>query len=135
MNIKSLSEKEIFRKTDLLVIILLLLFSLLIYLFFLSVPNGSQAVIKSGDEVIGTYLLSSVTGEKIITVKGDQNIEVTISITSSGARVVSSGCPDKTCVRTGLISKSGETAVCLPARVSVTITGGSSDNDGVTFDG
>jgi hypothetical protein len=30
-------------------------------------------------------------------------------------------CPDKLCIRQGIVSRSGERIVCLPNRVSITI--------------
>ena len=36
-------------------------------------------------------------------------------------------CPDKVCVRTGKISKPGETVVCMPAHIVITLTGGAGD--------
>lgn len=39
-------------------------------------------------------------------------------------------CPTQDCVRTGRISRTGQSIVCLPARVSVRLTGGSAE-DGV----
>ena len=40
-------------------------------------------------------------------------------------------CPDKLCVKTGRISKTGETIVCLPHRVVVEIIGAAADDSGV----
>lgn len=46
-------------------------------------------------------------------------------------RFSASDCPDKICVQTGSISKSGQVAACVPARMLVRITGGtkSEEND------
>ena len=38
--------------------------------------------------------------------------------------MVSSDCPTQDCVHTGTITRSGQSIVCLPARVSVVLTGG-----------
>ena len=37
--------------------------------------------------------------------------------------VEESTCPDKVCERTGKISKSGESIICVPNRISIEITG------------
>ena len=55
--------------------------------------------------------------------------EVTIEIDGDRMRFVSSQCPDQTCERTGWISRVGQSAVCLPNRVMIKITG--SNPDGV----
>lgn len=43
--------------------------------------------------------------------------------TSKGVRVEYSDCPTQDCVRAGTISRAGESIVCLPARVTVTLEG------------
>lgn len=43
----------------------------------------------------------------------------------------SADCPDKLCVGQGRISRSGQTIICLPNKVMVTIKGGKSEYDGV----
>ena len=40
-------------------------------------------------------------------------------------------CPDKLCILQGKISSSGQTIICLPNKVMVTIKGGKSEYDGV----
>ena len=40
-------------------------------------------------------------------------------------------CPDKLCVNQGRISKAGQTIICLPNRIMVTIIGGTAQYDGV----
>ena len=54
--------------------------------------------------------------------------EVTIQAEGKRMRFVLSECPDHTCERTGWISGVGQTAVCLPNRVMIKITG-STDED------
>ena len=54
--------------------------------------------------------------------------EVTIQAEGKRMRFILSECPDHTCERTGWISGVGQTAVCLPNRVMIKITG-STDED------
>lgn len=74
--------------------------------------------IKLGDET-----------EEIITLDGRVS-EVKIEIDGRQMRFISSQCYDHTCERTGWISRVGQTAVCLPNRVMIKITG-STDSGGV----
>lgn len=54
-----------------------------------------------------------------------------IHLTENEVWVESSDCPTQDCVRTGHISRGGQSIVCLPARVIVALEGGTGTNDGV----
>ena len=41
----------------------------------------------------------------------------------TGVRVSSSDCPSQDCVHTGTITRSGQSIVCLPARISIQLVG------------
>lgn len=49
----------------------------------------------------------------------------------SGLRVAASDCPTQDCVHTGIIARSGQSIVCLPARVIVRLEGGTAEDGGV----
>lgn len=57
--------------------------------------------------------------------------EVTIEIDGTQMRFTNSQCTDHTCERTGWISRVGQTAVCLPNRVMLKITGDTTHADAV----
>ena len=48
-----------------------------------------------------------------------------------GLRVSEADCPTQDCVHTGAISRSGQSIVCLPARIIIQLTGGQADPGGV----
>ncbi|MDO4174344.1 MAG: NusG domain II-containing protein [Eubacteriales bacterium] len=54
--------------------------------------------------------------------------EVVIEIEGTRMRFVESQCPDHTCEQTGWISRVGQTAVCLPNRVMIQMTGGDTED-------
>ena len=54
-----------------------------------------------------------------------------IHLTETEVWVASSDCPTQDCVRTGHISRGGQSIVCLPARVIVTLEGGPAADGGV----
>lgn len=56
---------------------------------------------------------------------------LTLVIEDGKAFVSSADCPDKVCVGTGKISRPGQTIVCLPGRVTVTVVG--KEADGADF--
>ena len=54
-----------------------------------------------------------------------------IHLTETEVWVESSDCPTQDCVRTGHISRGGQSIVCLPARVIVALEGGPAAESGV----
>ena len=52
-----------------------------------------------------------------------ENADVIIEAEPGRIAFKSSSCPDKTCVRTGWLTRAGDIAVCLPNRVVVKIEG------------
>ena len=51
---------------------------------------------------------------------------LTVEFSPEGAAVVESDCPTQDCVHTGVIHDTGRSIVCLPARLTVRLTGGGS---------
>ncbi|MCR4594559.1 MAG: NusG domain II-containing protein [Clostridiales bacterium] len=117
--------RKLLTKTD-IVIVLLLLCTALLLLIFCFGGNGQKAVVKyKGKTVEEIDLNDNAYYETLI-----NNVHI---VRENGEIYVKdSSCPDKVCVRTGHISKTGESAVCVPNRVSVTITGGKKGPQAVT---
>ena len=49
----------------------------------------------------------------------------------AGICVAVSDCPTQDCVHTGMIYRSGQSIVCLPARIVIRLEGGAADPNGV----
>lgn len=47
----------------------------------------------------------------------------TIEISGKSVRMTEASCPDRICIKTGAISRSGQSIVCAPHRIVVTIIG------------
>ena len=47
--------------------------------------------------------------------------------TGLGLYVADADCPTQDCVHTGTITREGQSIVCLPARISIQLTGGAED--------
>ncbi len=77
--------------------------------------DGKTATIKVDGEVAETVLLDS---DYENTVNG-----VSIAVQNGEIFVKDSNCSDKVCSRSGKISKSGESIICAPNRVSIEIDG------------
>ena len=54
---------------------------------------------------------------------------LTVAVENGAVRVSESDCPNQDCVHSGAISRAGQSIVCLPARVAVTLEGAASDYD------
>lgn len=55
--------------------------------------------------------------------------EVFFKVENGAIAFVKSDCPDKICVRTGFISSRGQSAVCLPNRLTLRIVGENDKED------
>ncbi|MFT4106573.1 MAG: NusG domain II-containing protein [Lacrimispora sp.] len=83
---------------------------------------------KPAEQVVVT-----VDGKTVTTLDLHKDVDMTIDgyggstnhliIKDGYCSVTDASCPDKVCVRTGKIHRSGELIVCLPNRVVVTVEG------------
>lgn len=92
-----------------------------------STDAGLQAVITADGEEVERISLESLSAptEKIVEANG-YHLHLTLS--ADGAVMRESNCPTQDCVRTGSIHRSGQSIVCLPARVIVTLEGGAASD-------
>ncbi len=110
---------------DLLLILGLLLAAAVMYLALRPGGQGGWAVVTVDGREVGRYPLS----EDVTVTIGEEDYNV-LQIADGQAAVTEANCGDHTCVRTGAVSRAGETIVCLPHRLIVEIRGG----DGSNFD-
>lgn len=105
-------------RLDIIVIAALLGLSLLILLTVnLTKKEGSVAVVELSGIVVAEYSLNK-NGEYSLN-NGTNNL-----IIENGVAYLNySNCPDHTCERTGKIKYVGQTIVCLPNKLSITIKG------------
>ena len=92
--------------------------------------GGKHVVVEVDNRLVLELLLDSDVTESVRGPLG----ETVISIENGTARIVSSPCPHKYCVRMGSISRRSEIIVCVPNHVFMTIRGGDEERpmDGVT---
>ena len=90
----------------------------LAFLFF-QAPGGEVVVQVNGTEW-GRYALKD---DCRVVIPGIENGSNVLMISNGTAWMVQASCPDKLCVKSGKIQSQGETIVCLPNRVVVTIEG------------
>lgn len=98
-------------------------------------PSGREVLIEVDNKPFQTVPFAQVKGTTTVNVPAPGGHVVVVEITEDGrARVRTSDCPDKVCVKTGWIEHPGEVIVCLPNRVVVEIRG-SADASGPALDG
>ena len=101
--------------------------------------NALMVVITvDGKEYYTGRLAESISGDDDVeNANGDKKREIDVDghnkVVIAGGEVwmEAADCPDKLCVAQGKISRSGQTIICLPNKVMVTIKGGKSEYDGV----
>lgn len=89
-------------------------------LFLASRPgrHGAWVVVTRDGAEIGRYALGD---EHMVTIGEDEwNV---LRISHGAAAVAEANCGDHTCVRTGEISREGESIVCLPHHLIIRIEG------------
>ncbi len=124
-------KRKYFSPADLLIVAVVLVFVLLgVFRFFApKEADGLVAVVKVRGEVAERVYLDNVQASYELSVEGD--CSVLIGISPDGVQFVHSECPDSLCVNTGELCYAGQSAVCLPARVSLTLESVSGADDSV----
>ena len=121
-----MSEKSGFVKKyrlDVIVISLILLASIsILAITGLTKSEGAYVEVEIDGSVEGTYPLF-IDGE--YSLNGGSN---TLTVEGGVAYMSYSNCPDHTCENTGKVKYVGQTIVCLPNRLSITVVGESDDS-------
>ena len=124
-------RNKLFRRADIPLVFACLLLAAVFFLQSFLSPSDGMAVIEQNGIEVGRYALSQIQKEEILQLPGE--IDVQILLEPGAASFLSSDCPDQICVRTGKLTKPGEAAVCLPARVSLRIVSSQGETNG--YDG
>ena len=114
---------------DALVVIIVVTFAVMTAAFVYG-KNRSEpltATVKHRGQVAAQVALSTLTEEKKITIDGQYHL--TVTLTKDGVSVTESDCPGQDCVHTGRITRAGQSIVCLPEQVVVTLEGKTSAPD------
>lgn len=91
----------------------------IIYLTFFR-PAGNTVTVTVDGEIYGTYSLSEDITENIYT--GENNGNYNRLVISGGeAYMEKASCPDGICVAHAPVYRDGESIVCLPNRVVITV--------------
>ena len=107
------------RKRDLLLAAGILLLAGILYLLFRPGEMGAWAVVTINGQETARYALIE---DRMVTF-GSEAYNI-LKISHGTAAIIEANCGDHTCVRTGEISREGESIVCLPHHLIVRIEGG-----------
>ncbi len=120
-------KKSIFRKSDIVLILVLISIFAIIMLTLSFISKGGNQVIVSVDGV-KTYFfpLNEDLKFEITGYEGGTNYLV---IKDGEAYLKDASCPDHLCIHMGKISRAGQSIICLPNRVVIEIEGKSSESD------
>ena len=102
-------------------------------LFFLLLPRGAAAnalvcTVSQNGQVLDTVDIAVGMADQERTYG-----EYVVEFSHGNIRVKSAPCANQDCVRTGRITRGGQSIVCLPARLSVTLEGGAQDGPDVVI--
>ena len=105
-------------RLDIIIISAILLFSVgLLLVSLLSKKVGNTVVVEIDGKTVATYSLNQ-NGE--YSLNGGTNVLV---IEDGKAYLNYSNCPDHTCEKTGKIQYVGQSIICLPNKIAITIKG------------
>ena len=124
-------SKRTFKTKDVILLATLLIVAIISFFIIHSKPNENlEAVIVKDNQTYKIINLNEV--EQPYQINIDGSIPVIISVEKNSIYFKNSECPDKICVNTGRLSKAGDIAVCLPAKVSIELRGNQKEFDSIT---
>ena len=103
----------------------------------LMVLGGALALFLYATRRDGGYVSVQVDGERLMelflradtqVVLGSGEHTNTLVIENGTARVVEADCPDQICVSQGAVRYEGESIVCLPHKLVITVEGGQAND-------
>ena len=109
-----------FRNDIILILSLLVIFSLVGLFVFLSGEDGVSVSVTLDGKAWGTFPLSEDREIEIISGKAGDGYNILV-IENGHAYVKTASCPDGICSAHRPISRSGESIICLPNKVVVTV--------------
>lgn len=122
-------DKRLFRN-DLLLFLSLVLICALILFFRKGNDDAATALITYSD---GRCESISLSEDKLIDVDSEYGHNQ-IVVKNHSICISEADCKDELCVKQGCISKSGESIVCLPHKLSILIVDGAESNiDSMTY--
>jgi hypothetical protein len=113
-----------FKKWDIVVIILLIVLSFVPQIIFGVIMgkhyNGTYAEITVDGKFYKKIPLSEHTGVDELEIKTKYGYNI-IKVSAQSIQIIDADCKDKICVKTGILSKPGQSTICLPHKLMVEV--------------
>ena len=109
------------KRADLVLLACVLLIAGAGFLFLSGRGKGADVVVYTDGQETARYLLSESVSVVLEGYDGGQN---RLEISGGEAFLSEADCPDLLCVKQGGINRSGESIICLPHRIVISIEGG-----------
>ena len=117
------------KKADVLLCVLVVFIGVFLLCFQFGNDTGSTVEIYSEGELFGKYELFSESVVEVETESGNN----TVCISNGSVYVTKSSCEDKNEILQGKISRSGQSLVCLPNKLIVTVKGRRESVDSISY--
>lgn len=118
--VKTTDKKHHFKNDALLVAVILIIAMIAFVIFKFTMQDGAYVTVSIDGEEKYCYSLSEDREFEITTGNNGEHLNILV-IKDGKAYVSGANCPDKVCANHKAISKTGETIVCLPHKVVISI--------------
>lgn len=126
-------EKKKRNDIALTIFLLIAALSFLVFQTFHTKKGASVIVQQNGETLYELSLSEDRTGEKALRLESADGYNLLV-IEEGKAYIKEADCPDKLCVKQRAISRQGESLICLPHRLAVTVEGQEQNEiDAVTY--
>ncbi len=123
-------ERKYFSFFDIGIIVIVLIVSAVSLISQLNKPTDNlNCVVKVSGEQVYSISLDDIDATQEYYV--DSQYPLTVVLSNDKVYVHSATCPDKLCEHSGAIKRAGQSVVCLPSKVSVTLKSTNSTLDAV----
>ena len=118
-----------FRRYDVLLLLAVVLVAVVLLVWLTPKEAGGIAVVEQDGQEVLRVELQTLEGSREQTFTSN-GITLQVRFSPDGVQVLSADCADQICVQSGKLTHAGESAVCLPARISVSLLA----EDGTSWD-
>ena len=121
-----MKEFRLLKKADLILIgALLLVIGALLFVLRGGEDPGETVRVEIGGETVDAFPLAEDTERRYETGSGGVNV---VKVENGAVSVLEANCPGQACVRHRAISRAGESIICLPHRLVVSVSGEPAEN-------